>query len=94
MLSCAEFRLQTVIEAALEIAGLHAAQKRLQVAYHLAPGGGRLLLLLCEAGGGGVVLMVVLLPLPVMRVLLRSWLGVNCGSCARPTPLLPQCTRL
>ncbi|KAK9807567.1 hypothetical protein WJX72_002975 [[Myrmecia] bisecta] len=36
VLSMNEFRLQTVIEAAMEIAGLHAAQKRLQVAYHIA----------------------------------------------------------
>ena len=39
MLSSAEFRLQTVIEAAMEIAGLHAAQKRLQVAYNIAQSG-------------------------------------------------------
>ena len=31
VLSPSEFHLQTVIEAAMEIAGLHAAQKRLQV---------------------------------------------------------------
>lgn len=31
VLSPTEFHLQTVIEAAMEIAGLHAAQKRLQV---------------------------------------------------------------
>ena len=30
-LNPSEFHLQTVIEAAMEIAGLHAAQKRLQV---------------------------------------------------------------
>ena len=30
-----EFHLQTVIEAAMEIAGLHAAQKRLQVHIHV-----------------------------------------------------------
>ena len=41
VLSSAEFRLQTVIEAAMEIAGLHAAQKRLQVAYHIAQSGAR-----------------------------------------------------
>ncbi len=40
MLSNSDFRLQTVIEAAMEIAGLHAAQKRLQVAYHVAETGG------------------------------------------------------
>lgn len=31
VLSCKEFRLQSVVEAAMEIAGLQAAQKRLQV---------------------------------------------------------------
>lgn len=31
VLAPTEFHLQTVIEAAMEIAGLHAAQKRLQV---------------------------------------------------------------
>ncbi len=31
LISRTEYRLQTVIEAAMEIAGLHAAQKRLQV---------------------------------------------------------------
>jgi signal transduction histidine kinase len=45
------FALPSVVEAAMEIAGLMAAQKRLQVAYHLAaaaaPGGGG------GAGGGG-----------------------------------------
>eukprot|EP00891_Asterochloris_glomerata_P008558 jgi/Astpho2/8558/Aster-05592 len=35
LISRTEYRLQTVIEAAMEIAGLHAAQKRLQVAYHV-----------------------------------------------------------
>lgn len=39
VLSSADFRLQTVIEAAMEIAGLHAAQKRLQVAYNIADSG-------------------------------------------------------
>jgi hypothetical protein len=39
VLSCADFRLQTVLEAAMEIAGLHAAQKRLQVAYHISDSG-------------------------------------------------------
>lgn len=34
VLSPSEFHLQTVIEAAMEIAGLHAAQKRLQVTIH------------------------------------------------------------
>lgn len=33
VLSPSEFHLQTVIEAAMEIAGLHAAQKRLQVLF-------------------------------------------------------------
>ncbi|DBA80043.1 TPA: hypothetical protein ACH3X2_007536 [Trebouxia sp. C0005] len=36
VLTPTEFHLQTVIEAAMEIAGLHAAQKRLQVAYNVA----------------------------------------------------------
>ena len=39
VLNRSEFRLQTVIEAAIEIAGLHAAQKRLQVAYNIADSG-------------------------------------------------------
>lgn len=43
VLSSADFRLQTVIEAAMEIAGLHAAQKRLQVAYNIAQSGEGLL---------------------------------------------------
>jgi hypothetical protein len=39
VLCSAEFRLQTVIEAAMEIAGLHAAQKRLQIAYNISHSG-------------------------------------------------------
>ncbi|DBA80042.1 TPA: hypothetical protein ACH3X2_14277 [Trebouxia sp. C0005] len=35
VLTPTEFHLQTVIEAAMEIAGLHAAQKRLQVSVHI-----------------------------------------------------------
>jgi hypothetical protein len=41
VLSCAEYRLQSVIEAAMEIAGLHAAQKRLHVAYNVGQSGER-----------------------------------------------------
>ena len=36
-----QFRLATVIEAAMEIAGMQAAQKRLQVRLMLAPGSNR-----------------------------------------------------
>ena len=37
VLSSAPFALEATIEAAMEIAGLHAAQKKLQVAYNVAP---------------------------------------------------------
>ena len=37
VLSSAPYALESTIEAAMEIAGLHAAGKRLQVAYHVAP---------------------------------------------------------
>lgn len=37
VLSASAFRLASVVEAAVEIAGLRAAQKRLQVAYHIRP---------------------------------------------------------
>jgi signal transduction histidine kinase len=36
VLNLSVFKLETVMEAAMEIAGLRAAQKRLQVAYHIA----------------------------------------------------------
>ncbi len=38
VLSSVPFSLESTIEAAMEIAGLHAARKRLQAAYHVAPG--------------------------------------------------------
>lgn len=38
VLSSVPFSLESTIEAAMEIAGLHAARKRLQAAYHIAPG--------------------------------------------------------
>lgn len=38
VLAKAPFLLESTIEAAMEIAGLHAARKRLQVAYHVTPG--------------------------------------------------------
>jgi len=37
-LNSAPFKLQSVIEASVEIAGLQASHKRLQVAYHIYPG--------------------------------------------------------
>ncbi|WIA23821.1 hypothetical protein OEZ85_013489 [Tetradesmus obliquus] len=43
VLTAAVFSLQTVVEAAMEIAGLRAAQKRLQMAYHISSGIPRLL---------------------------------------------------
>ena len=55
MLSSSEFRLQAVVEAAIDIAGLHAAQKRLQVAYHIddATGEGVVGVGVRGWGGGG-----------------------------------------
>ena len=50
VLAPSEFHLQTVIEAAMEIAGLHAAQKRLQV---LLIAGFVLHLVFLGGGGGG-----------------------------------------
>ncbi|EIE21790.1 hypothetical protein COCSUDRAFT_7070, partial [Coccomyxa subellipsoidea C-169] len=44
VLSNAPFRLSSVIEAAMEIAGLAAGMKRLQVAYHIAEGVPRVML--------------------------------------------------
>ncbi|BDA47022.1 probable sensor histidine kinase GacS [Coccomyxa sp. Obi] len=44
VLSTAPFRLSSVIEAAMEIAGLAAGMKRLQVAYHIAEGVPRVML--------------------------------------------------
>lgn len=52
VLAPSEFHLQTVIEAAMEIAGLHAAQKRLQVLVILVG----VACCVLGAGGGGVEL--------------------------------------